>query len=199
MDKKQLRRHMRQQRRSLSPYQQRQAANGLVDQLRRQPLFQRSQHIALYCAADGEIDPARLIRRFPHKTFYLPVILRNQHLAFTRYRSSSRLYKNRFGIVEPVGPRRHPRELDMVLMPLVAFDQQGNRLGMGGGFYDRTFAYLRDNPLRQRPHLIGLAHHLQQADHLPSDPWDIPLAAVATDNNWHPANGQGMMAVSAHH
>jgi 5-formyltetrahydrofolate cyclo-ligase len=72
--------------------------------------------------------------------------------------------------------------LDLVLTPLVAFDAQGHRLGMGGGFYDRSFAYLLRHSRWLRPRLIGLAYDFQRQTRLPHQPWDVPLHAIATDH-----------------
>src|SRR5687767_13746260 len=91
--------------------------------------------------------------------------------------------RNRFGIPEPTGRRCAPQQLDLVLLPLVAFDRRGARLGMGGGFYDRTFAFLRVAG-RRKPRLVGLAHHFQEVAQLPREPWDVPLAAIVTERGW---------------
>lgn len=90
---------------------------------------------------------------------------------------------NRYGILEPQLNCSHVSpvaQLDMILMPLVAFDSKGNRLGMGGGFYDRTLAHLPKNKA-QRPTLIGIAHQCQFVDALPVASWDIPLDYIITD------------------
>ncbi len=91
------------------------------------------------------------------------------------------MVRNRFGIPEPAeGPFRDPERLEIVLTPLVAFSTNGMRLGMGAGFYDRAFAFLRRDP-EAGPWLVGVAYALQQVDSLPADPWDVPLAAVLTE------------------
>lgn len=115
---------------------------------------------------------------------YLPVV--NPHtrsMTFKRYRFGEHLRPNRFGILEPgsKAPALAIEALDVVLMPLVGYDLQGNRLGMGGGFYDRAFARLR----RRRPLRIGLAHSLQQVARLERAPWDIPLHGVCTEGGLH--------------
>ncbi len=93
--------------------------------------------------------------------------------------------KNIYGIKEPsaCNPEIKPEDIDIALVPLVAFDSQGNRLGMGGGFYDRTFAYKRTSP-RSRPRLIGLAHSNQEALSIDSESWDIPLEAIMTEEKF---------------
>ncbi len=117
------------------------------------------------------------------KRTYLPV-LHGRRLWFLPYDSETPLARNRFGILEPdVSPKRRRalEALDMVLVPLVAFDEQGNRLGMGGGYYDRTFAYLLGRRRWTRPLLVGVAYEFQCSAALPTRPWDVPLQAVATE------------------
>jgi 5-formyltetrahydrofolate cyclo-ligase len=120
------------------------------------------------------------------KQVYLPV-LRNRpsnSLWFTAYRPGDRLVNNCYGIPEPVMHSRRivmPWSLDMVFVPLVAFDRSGNRLGMGGGYYDRTFAFRRMRSHWRGPKLIGLAHEFQRVEQLLNQVWDIPLDGVITE------------------
>ena len=182
--RKQLRQAMRQRRRALSPRQQKQASQQLYRQLCTQPVFQRAKHIALYLANDGEIDPVEIGKQAEkqNKHCYLPVLAPDNHLWFKRYRRGDKLINNRFDIPEPQGNSiRRSSTLDLVLMPLVAFDPYGGRLGMGGGFYDRSFAWLKQRPKLRQPKLIGLAHHFQQVEQLDLAAWDIPLHGIATD------------------
>ncbi len=108
-------------------------------------------------------------------------------MAFAPYEKKTCLRKNSFGILEPVYQKKQlktARQLDLVLAPLVAFDPQGNRLGMGGGFYDRALSHLRAHGRRTRKHhplFIGIAHELQQVDSLQVQSWDIPLHAIITE------------------
>lgn len=104
-------------------------------------------------------------------------------LSFRRFEpGTSRMIQNHFGIDEPApGPGTDipPRLLDLVLVPMVGFDQQGNRVGMGKGYYDRTFAgHAR---WWHRPLLVGLAHGLQQMKIDPR-PWDVAMDYIATDS-----------------
>lgn len=183
---------MRQRRRALTPRERQQAGQALARVLGRSRLFQRSQRVALFFAADGEIDTAPLIqlawRR--NKQVYLPVLrpFGPNRLWFRRYRPDSALITNRFGIAEPPRARGSdlaPRHLDLVLTPLVAFDRHGHRLGMGGGYYDRTFSFLHQRRQWQQPRLIGLAYAFQEVDALPAEPWDVPLWGVATETDLH--------------
>lgn len=186
MEKQQLRREMRARRRALSPHQQRQASRQLYRLLIRQPLFVRSHHIAFYLANDGEIDPGPLLEAALRmgKACYLPVLKKNaeNQLLFVRYYQGSPLRRNRYGIPEPTARRGDilpARKLDLALLPLVAFDRHGGRLGMGGGFYDRSFAF-KHSHLAPAPYLLGLAHECQEVERLMPAQWDIPLHAVIT-------------------
>ena len=182
-----LRRELRAARRALSPRQQFQHAASVACRLVRLPVFRRARRIALYWPADGELDPRPLLARAHRlsKVCYLPVLRPrpDRRLWFAPYAPGAPLRLNRFGIPEPRGHQglRLARHLDLLLMPLVGFDADCNRLGMGGGFYDRTLAYLRRHRAANRPRLIGLAHACQQVDHIEPQPWDIPLEAVVTE------------------
>ncbi len=185
--KQQLRSQLRAARRALTPAQQQQASLQLLRHLMKLPQFMRAQHIALYIASDGEIDPEIVARQLwkMEKHSYLPVLRpgKTKDLWFVEYRPDSLLTPNRYGIPEPDHRHEHrlpANLLDVVLMPLVGFDLQGARLGMGGGFYDSTFAFKRKKHTG-KPYLIGLAHSCQQTESLPTDNWDIPLFAIATD------------------
>lgn len=144
-----------------------------------------ARRIACYLSNDGEIDlgPAMDLLGRDGRRILLPV-LRGERLWFLPYGSETPLVRNRFGIPEPAVSARHrcpARDLDLVLVPLVAFDAAGNRLGMGGGFYDRTFAYLGKRTAWRRPLLIGIAYEFQRVEALPAQPWDIPLQGIATE------------------
>ncbi len=122
------------------------------------------------------------------QAIYLPVLspLKNS-LYFAPFTPDSQLSRNRFGICEPdCSPAQWLRaqQLDVILLPLVAFDDAGNRLGMGGGFYDRTLAFLQHRQHRRKPALIGLAHEIQHSERLATESWDIPLDAIATEQRF---------------
>ncbi|MDH2432300.1 5-formyltetrahydrofolate cyclo-ligase [Pokkaliibacter sp. MBI-7] len=192
--KQQLRRQMRRLRRSLSAQQQRHAARSLVRRMAAHPTFISSKHLALYLSNDGEIDPRPLIHKAwsMHKHVYLPVLhpLNAHRMLFQHYTADTPMVRNRFGIEEPrfdVSAQRPAWTLDLICMPLVAFDASGNRLGMGGGFYDRAFAFLHRGYLSTR--MVGLAHQGQEVPQLPVASWDIPLQGIMTDGGWCPASG----------
>lgn len=187
--RQQLRQAMRQRRSALTPHEQQHLAETLTQHLIRHPLYRNSQRIACYLPNDGEMDLSPLIECIwgHRKTCYLPVLgLRHSNrLWFVPYNEHDALQTNRFGIPEPVHPRGmrqlKPREIDLVLMPLVAFDLHGNRLGMGGGFYDRTLSFLNQQAHWRRPRLLGIAYDFQHTPTLPCQTWDIPLDGIATE------------------
>lgn len=187
-----LRRQLRQARRALTPLQQRLAAQALYRQLAQHPLFRRAKHIALYLPADGEIDPRPLMKAAQQhgKATYLPVLSDwpRTHMTFQQVGIGERWVRNRFDIAEPQADRRRQRPawaLDLLLLPLVGFDPQGGRLGMGKGFYDRTLAYLGMRKNWQKPTLLGLAHECQKVDKLELASWDVPLMGIVTDGGWY--------------
>ena len=182
-----LRSELRARRNALSVTQQAHASQGVLRHLMQLPQFMRARYLALYIANDGELDPAPVAEQLwkMGKQCYLPVLRPDQDktLWFVEYTPDALLAKNRFGIPEPDFRHHHKlpaQRLDVVLMPLVGFDRSGARLGMGGGFYDTTFAFKQQNTVG-KPCLIGLAHSCQQVDSLTTETWDIPLFAIATE------------------
>ncbi len=187
-----LRKQMRRQRRGLSAQQRRASAEQMAYHVAGSALFRRSRHIAGYVANDGELDPMPLVEIAwaMQKICYLPVLdaLHPSRLWFTPYFPDSELVPNRFGIPEPKMLRRRrvpPWRLDLMLVPLVGFDSDGNRLGMGGGFYDQTLAFLQRRSCWKKPRLLGVAYDFQQVNRLPVEPWDIPLDGIATASCIH--------------
>lgn len=150
--------------------------------------FRHSRRIAFYLAVRGEMDPEPLLQLAlgSGKSVYLPILRKrpSHGLWYAPYNRLTGLTYNRFGIPEP--NFRHsklvmPWALDLVFVPLIAFDREGNRLGMGGGYYDRTFAFRRNRSHLTGPKLVGLAHEFQLCSQLPVMPWDIPLDTVITE------------------
>lgn len=183
--RRQIRAEMRRRRRGLSESERAALSIKLARRLVYSALLRRSTRVACYLPNDGEVDLTPLIHTLwsMKRTSYLPV-LHNQQLWFLPFAADTPLASNRFGIPEPdVSSRRRcaPAALDLVLMPLVAFDDKGNRLGMGGGYYDQTFAYLRRRRRWRKPVLLGVAYELQRSDLLPACEWDVPLDGVATE------------------
>jgi len=189
VERKALRQQLRAARRALDAHEHARRSADICRQLVNHHRFRAAQHIACYLPNDGEVDLLALMDATwaMGKTLYLPVLSHIHHnrLYFLPYAPGELLMTNRFGIPEPVlRSRRTPvvAKLDLVLAPLVGFDAQGNRLGMGGGFYDRTFAYLRRRHHWRKPHLLGVAFELQYCvSGLASEPWDVPLEGVVTE------------------
>lgn len=178
-----IRKQIRQARQQLSIVEQQVAALALAEQFLKLPELLNSQHIAVYLHNDGEIATAELINSLwqQGKSVYLPVLhpFTSGYLLFQRYQPNTMLASNKYGIAEPILSCQDIKvvaELDLILTPLVAFDAQGQRMGMGGGFYDRTFA---KQPLAQQ-RLIGLAHDCQKVANIPTAAWDVPLPMVLT-------------------
>lgn len=194
LSRPQLRRLLRKARRSLSPAQQRAAARGVYRQLAQHPLFRRARHVSLYLPTDGEIDPRFLLREAQRrgKATYLPVLSAwpKTKMVFQRVRPGEKFRPNRFRIPEPDINARRQRKiwaLDLILMPLVGFDEEGGRLGMGGGFYDRSLAYLARRKAWRKPVLLGLAHECQKVGRLVQASWDVPLQGTVSDRHWYMA------------
>jgi 5-formyltetrahydrofolate cyclo-ligase len=177
VQRNQLRQDLRQTRKNLSKPQQFVAANSIATNISSIPEFQHANSIGAYIVNDGEIDPARLIAQAWQKktAIYLPKIKTNNDMVFVRYQQDCALEKNQYGIDEPCSDDIVDN-LDVILVPLVGFDSSGNRLGMGGGYYDRYLASRQQNT-----YLIGLAHQCQQVAQLEVKSWDIPLDLIVTD------------------
>lgn len=186
-----IRRRIREARRSLSLRERQTASLASARHFATTIRLLHCQRVALYMAADGELDPSPLVSRLRalKKTIYLPILRQGQHRAlwFSEYHPEDRLQKNRFGIPEPDIKQRPPIPpwaLDLIIMPLVAFSGDGTRMGMGGGYYDRTLAYQRRHPLWRRPHLIGYGYDCQRVDDLQRRDWDIPLHGIITESGY---------------
>ena len=189
-----LRRVLRQQRRALDPARQERASIDMTEQLKTLPIVKQSKSIALYLAIDGEIDPGHAMDWCiaQGKRCYVPKIIQGKKslLRFAEVTEQSKFKKNHFGIEEPVVPDDelvNACELDLVLLPLVGFDRYGNRIGMGGGFYDTTFEFTKTGS-RNLPQLIGLAHESQRVEKINAENWDIPISAVVTDRQVYDCN-----------
>jgi len=180
---------MRKRRNLLSNSERQRSAQKLSRHIINSQVFRKSRNIAFYLSNDGEIDLLPLIKLAwkQKKRCYLPVLgfTHSRSLWFIPYTPGTPLYRNRFGIYEPVHPRStrqfRVQSLDLIFMPLLAFDKRGNRLGMGGGFYDRSLAYLHQRRHWKKPHLIGTAFNFQKVDALNTQIWDVPLSTVVTD------------------
>jgi 5-formyltetrahydrofolate cyclo-ligase len=175
-----LRRKFRAARRAIDANTQHLHAYAVARHFAASRLPLRSDRAAIYLANDGELDPTPIAQRLlaAGKTVALPVIGADRRLSFYRYEPHTSLLSNRYGIGEP-DPRSARKipvaSLAVVFVPLVAFDAAGVRLGMGGGYYDATFA------VHGRALLVGLAHEVQRHRQLPHRPWDVRLDIVITE------------------
>ncbi len=192
-EQQRLRKSLRRQRLTLSIHTRRNAEQSVVRHMRRQPHFVNAQRVGLYLNAFGEVPTGALIQLCfkLRKTVYLPVVRSvNQPLAWsciTRHQwQNRRMMKHRFGMRQPLLQRGvSVKALDCLFMPLVGFDLQGHRLGMGGGFYDRTLATCTTTGKYQsKPWRIGIAYDFQRVDKLHTNAWDIPLHAIVTQSGY---------------
>ncbi|MER2494199.1 5-formyltetrahydrofolate cyclo-ligase [Catenovulum sediminis] len=186
-----LRKHIRKMRRALSTEQQLTASHQIALQVKQLGLMNARCKIAAFIANDGEISPQDIIKDAWQldASVYLPVLhpFAENHLAFFSFQENSKMRINKYNIPEPYisCPTICPvNELDLVFVPLVAFDKQGNRMGMGGGYYDRTFAQVKNSKTR----LIGLAHDCQCVEKLPVESWDVPLDMLITPSQIYSFN-----------
>ncbi len=182
--RKAIRAQIRSARRSISESEQQGFANGAADLMLAEIIKLKAKHVALYLTNDGELDTQQLIKMLWAREVkvYLPRLhpFSKGNLLFLAYTSATALQQNSLKIWEPkldITQMILPHLLDVVVTPLVAFDKDGNRMGMGGGFYDRTLA---NWPLTGKPYPIGFAHDCQQVDSIPCEHWDVPLPMLVT-------------------
>lgn len=186
MDTRQIsRKKLQQQRAKITLNEQKKISAIIAEQLSQHPIFLQSRTIASYKPIQHEIDPSELIQKAwkNKQNCYLPVLYLQQ-LIFCPYQADTLLKKNRFNIPEPplsLDACIAPQDIDLVLVPLVGFTEKGQRLGMGAGFYDRSFAFLLNSPRAARPFLLGLAYEWQKLASFIEKSWDVPLNAVITE------------------
>ncbi|HAI47668.1 MAG TPA: 5-formyltetrahydrofolate cyclo-ligase, partial [Stenotrophomonas sp.] len=158
------------------------AAEQLADRLLQLPFAPGQGFVAGYWAMDGEIALHRWQMQLPPSLQYCLPILAGDTLRFAPWRPGLPLTANRYGIPEPDLAPAHtlaPEQMTLVVAPLVGFDAQGRRLGMGGGWYDRSFAFRHQRPAP--PWLVGVGFSVQQVDDLPIQPWDVAVDAICTE------------------
>jgi len=185
MNKSALRRQLRAARKAIAPAQRRTAARASLRLALRHGLLLRAQRIGFYLPHGSEFD----VRPFLNQALtmkrqcYLPMLpRRGRVMRFGRIGRTTRMTQNRYGIAEPVDTSAlRARQLDLLLVPLVGFDREGYRLGMGGGYYDATLAFMHHRRQWRKPRLVGIAYECQRRETLPHDPWDMPLDAVLTE------------------
>ncbi|MFT4823504.1 MAG: 5-formyltetrahydrofolate cyclo-ligase [Cryomorphaceae bacterium] len=183
LSKPQLRTKLRALRRSFSQRKQSEAASLTADHAQTLLQWHSAKKIAIYLNADGELRTGAIIQAAlaQNKQIYLPVIGPKRSLSFAQWVVGQSLVPNTLGINEPnaSASRCLIEALDILFLPLVAWDKRGNRLGMGGGYYDRALSGVSG------PAIIGLAHSEQEVETVPRQSWDIVLDAVLTEQGIH--------------
>jgi 5-formyltetrahydrofolate cyclo-ligase len=178
-----VRRALRDQRRALDDDARRVAAEAIARLAG--PLVTHVPALGAYVAVQGEVDPSPLVRMtWAHGgEVYVPKVTIGRSMVFAAWREGERTVRGAFGVPEPEATVtvRPASRLDVVLVPLVAFDRAGTRLGTGAGFYDRAFAFRLDQPRGSRPLLVGLAYSWQEVPHLERRSWDVPLDYIVTE------------------
>ena len=171
-------------RRATMPEQDRVAASGrIADRIAHMPIFVRSRLIACYLSTGSEVDTSAIILRAwrMKKRIFVPDTRGGGKLTFREIYPDSEFATGPFGIREPIGGSVLAASLfDLVIVPVVAFDSDHHRIGMGGGYYDRTFSFLRHRKSFLKPKLVGVAFDCQKVDKIAPNPWDIRLFRIIT-------------------
>jgi len=188
MDKLNLRDTIKNKRLKLSLQTQLDYSTAIYNRLIKHNAFRNSQHIGCYLAMNGEVSTNKVIETIwaQQKKCYLPILHENKsgYMSFAEYKKNDELVKNRFNIPEPKN-KQNPmdaKDLDLVITPLVAFDDECNRLGMGAGFYDRSFAFLNIKPRPHKPMMVGVAYDFQKTDKIQPQSWDVAMDFIITNN-----------------
>ncbi|MBS0557513.1 MAG: 5-formyltetrahydrofolate cyclo-ligase [Proteobacteria bacterium] len=185
-ERNRLRKRLRVERAQLPASERICAATAVAATLEQLPEFLVDARIAGYWAVRGEMPLLAVFAslRSRGQAYCLPMLSGDDTLQFAPWQPGAALATNRFGIPEPdVTPERRftANDLDVALVPLVGFDRCGNRLGSGGGWYDRSFAFLRELPRPARPVLVGIGYHFQEVAKLDAESWDVRMDFIATD------------------
>ena len=183
---KRLRLDARAARRSMSSAERSRASRRITDYFLNSRYFLANDTIACYLSTWDEVDTSAIIQRAwsAKKRVFLPVIAAHGEMRFHETLPDTEMAMNHFGLWQPLSVKPiDASELDVVVTPLVAFDSERNRIGMGGGYFDRTFSFLGGRRHWLRPKLIGIAFGCQKVEKIPPNPWDIPVFRVFTETN----------------
>jgi 5-formyltetrahydrofolate cyclo-ligase len=186
-DKSSLRRQLRRVRAELGDATRRNAGSRVLRHALSAGLLKRGRRLAFYVPANSELDILPLLNRalWLQAACFLPIVppARQRRLWFGRLGDGPHWSVNRFDIPEygKQRPKVRAGVLDIVFLPLLGFDLRGFRMGMGGGYYDASLAFLKNRRKWRRPRLVGIAFDAQKCDHIPNDPWDVPLDMVITE------------------
>jgi len=177
-NKSSIRTKFNQLRASLTSDQVKQLSQRICDNILSSDIFNNSECIATYSALFNEVNLSSLLQT--NKQFYLPVVQADNAMTFQHKDEDTIMSKNKYGILEPQnGLIVTASDIDLCLMPLVGFNRIGNRLGMGGGYYDRYFA---ENKMQEKPTILaGIAYDFQEDDTIQNQEWDIPLDIIFTN------------------
>ena len=173
-------------RRELAERARLNASRRICDSFLRSRFFYSARRIGCYISMPDEVDTSDILARawLASKEIYCPVVVPGQSLRFVAVTRESRLERSDFGLLEPVdGDEILPLDLDVVVVPVVAFDETGRRIGMGGGYYDRTFRALANRREWLHPKLVGVAFDCQKVPKIKANPWDIGLHEVLTESS----------------
>ncbi len=194
-EKKQLRNQARQKRRALDHQQRTEASARICQRIAASKSFRNARRIALYLPMDGEVDCLSLFETAmgAGKEIFLPQLPGRYPRAmnFALLDAQTALEPGPMGTIQPARGSRiaaSAREMDLVITPLAAFDPRGNRIGMGAGYYDRTFGFLAYRKHWISPRLVGVAFECQKFPAVPIDPWDVPLWSVVTESGSYPVS-----------
>ncbi len=185
-ERKTLRSELRERRRQLGAADRLAAAAAVVQSLERLPEFLTDPRVGGYWAIDGELPLHNVVAalRTRGQQYFLPCLAGPRLLRFAAWRPGIHLEANRYGIPEPAGAdvgTIDGARLDVVLVPLLGFDRRGWRLGYGGGYYDTTFAALRERSAVASPVLVGIGYAAQELERITPAAWDVRLDYVATE------------------
>jgi len=174
-----IRNRLNQLRANLTSVQVTLLSQQILENISKSEVFKNSECIAIYSAQKNEVDLSNLIQT--NKRFCLPVVRSDNVMTFHQYDKNTVLSKNQYGILEPHNALIvNADEIDLCLVPLVGFNRNGDRLGMGGGYYDRYFA---NNKNHLKPVILaGIAYDFQEDGTIVSESWDVPLDRVFTNN-----------------
>ncbi len=195
-NKQHLRKQLKSLRKDASNAFADKASSSLTKQLNQLRVYRSAQNIALYLPFFSEFPTASILQRNSqlNKNSFVPRISSFNHhkMQFVQHdMNASKLQKNSLGIEEP---KQHKHKklrtisanaLDIIFMPLLGFDTQGKRIGMGGGYYDRALAFKHALSHIKKPYLIGLAYEAQRLEAIHSETWDVPLDAIITEQNYY--------------
>jgi 5-formyltetrahydrofolate cyclo-ligase len=162
-----------------------QASSDISQKIITSKYFKDANNIGCYLSTEYEVSTDTIISSAykTNKNLYVPKIKQGNAMDFVKMTLNSNMVKNRYGIHEPLYEDIiDANKLDIVLVPIVAFDEKKNRIGMGGGFYDRKFKYIK-NTKKKYPLLIGVAFECQKVKKIKPENWDVKLSAIVTELN----------------